>query len=527
MQEARARVELAVAPGLDAVTLEAARLGLGLARAVLDLGQGRQAALETGELAASYTPGLLRLDRLLLRPPAAPSGSGGGARPPPTLLAEGEARLREAVWQLQAGLTLDAVAAAELDAYWPKGLAHNTRDWMVENLTAGLIRNGRWQLRAEAPATLDRIALTGLTGSVDMVDATVHWLRPVPPVQGVSGTAEFGPAEVTLHGRGGRQALPDGKPGGIELKEATVRFSALDTDNEQAEIIGQTTGPLPEIFALLRHPRLKLFEKRPMKAQAAGGQAEARVSVSFPLLADLPMDLLKIGARGRVTEARLPGALVDHDVERGNFDFAVDTDGLKLNGQALWVGAPVKLNLEMDFRNGGPSQLTERGTLTGRLSAAQVNALGVETGKVLDGQVALDARYERRRNGQGSVALRGDLRDARLGVEALNWAKPPGTPGELRGHAAAAGRQPRQHGGDAAGGAGPGGEGPGDLRPEGAAGTGGGGRGQLRHLPLHRRGAPAGARRRPLAGRPARPAARPAAGAGQAGAAVAARHAGR
>ena len=144
-----------------------------------------------------------------------------------------------------------------------------------------------------------------------MVDATVHWLRPVPPVQGVSGTAEFGPAEVTLHGRGGRQALADGKPGGIELKEATVRFSALDTDNEQAEIVGQTTGPLPEIFALLRHPRLKLFEKRPMKAQAAGGQAEARVSVSFPLLADLPMDLLKIGARGRVTEARLPGALVD------------------------------------------------------------------------------------------------------------------------------------------------------------------------------------------------------------------------
>jgi hypothetical protein len=437
VQEARARVELAVAPGLDAVTLEAARLGLGLARAVLDLGQGRQAALETGELAASYTPGLLRLDRLLLRPPAAPSGSGGGARPPPTLVAEGEARLGaaggEARWQLQAGLTLDAVAAAELDAYWPKGLAHNTRDWMVENLTAGLIRNGRWQVRAEAPATLDRIALTGLTGSVDMVDATVHWLRPVPPVQGVSGTAEFGPAEVTLHGRGGRQALPDGKPGGIELKEATVRFFALDTDNEQAEIIGQTAGPLPEIFALLRHPRLKLFEKRPLKTQAAGGQAEARVSVSFPLLADLPMDLLKIGARGRVMEARLPGALVDQDVERGNFDFAVDTDGLKLNGQALWVGAPVRLNLEMDFRNGGPSQLTERGTLTGRLSAAQVNALGVETGKVLDGQVALDARYERRRNGQGSVALRGDLREARLGVEALNWAKPPGTPGSFEG----------------------------------------------------------------------------------------------
>ena len=193
------------------------------------------------------------------------------------------------------------------------------------------------------------------------------------------------------------------------------------------------SGPLPEIFALLRHPRLKLFEKRKMAAQAAGGQAEARLAVSFPLLRDLPMELLKIGAHGKVTEARLPGALVDRDVERGNFDFAVDTDGLKLNGQALWVGAPVKLNLEMDFRNGGQSQLTERGTLGGRFTAAQVNALGVETGQVLAGTVALDGKYERRRNGQGSVVLRGDLREARLGLEALNWAKPPGTPGIFEG----------------------------------------------------------------------------------------------
>ncbi|TDH61375.1 hypothetical protein E2C06_17195 [Dankookia rubra] len=444
LREARARLDLVVPPGLDAVTLEGARLGLGLARAVVDLGAGRRAAVETAELAASYTPGLLRLDRLLLRPPAAPVGARppggalqGGGRPPPTLVAEGEARLADeaggARWQLQAGLTLDALAAGELDAYWPKGLAENTRDWMVQNLTAGLIRNGRWQVQAAAPASLDRVELTGLAGTVEMVDATVHWLRPVPPVTGVSGSAEFGPGWVTLRGRGGRQALPDGRPGGIELKESTVRFTGLDTDSEQAEITGQTTGPLPEIFALLRHPRLKLFERRKLEVQAAGGQAEARVSVSFPLLADLPMDLLRIGARGRVTEARLPGALVERDVERGNFDFAVDTDGLKLNGQALWVGAPVRLNLEMDFRNGGQSQVTERGSLTGRFDAAQVNALGVETGKVLDGQVALDARYERRRSGQGSVALRGDLRDARLGVEPLDWAKPPGTPGRFEG----------------------------------------------------------------------------------------------
>ena len=42
---------------------------------------------------------------------------------------------------------------------------------------------------------------------------------------------------------------------------------------------------------------------------------------------------------------------------------------------------------------------------------------------------AVEARYERRRNGAGAVALRGDLRDARLLFNPAGWEKPPGEPG--------------------------------------------------------------------------------------------------
>ncbi|MFZ4405780.1 MAG: DUF3971 domain-containing protein [Paracraurococcus sp.] len=429
VRDLRARLELAVSPGLDAVTIERARLGLGTTRAIIGLGEGRQVALETADLAVAYVPGRVTVERLVLRP----SGTGGDATAVPTITAEAEARQLESGWAVRAGLRLDAITVAGLNAAWPRGIGRNPREWITQNVTAGRIRNGQWQVSGTAPAALDGFALTDLAGSVDYLDATVHWLRPVPPIQGISGSVEFGPTEITVHGRGGRQALPDGRPGAIELKEATVRFTALDTDDEQADIAAQLGGPLPEAFAVLRHPRLKLFERRKLDVQAAAGQVDARLSISFPMKRELPMELLKIAARGRATEARLPGALVDRDIERGQFDYAVDTEGLKLSGQAHWVGAPVRLGLEMDFRSGGQAQVTERGSLTGRLDAAQVNALGVETGKVLDGLVALDAKYERRRGGQGSVALRGDLREARLGLEALNWAKPPGTPGLFEG----------------------------------------------------------------------------------------------
>ncbi|RAI60021.1 YhdP family protein [Roseicella frigidaeris] len=429
LREARASLSLAVPASLDGMVLEAAQVEAGLAQAVVQLPQGGRLATESLDLAGHYAPGEAVLDRLQLRLPA--TGAAGG--PAPSLAASGRAVLQDGRWRLGGEASLDALRAADLAAYWPAGVVPGARDWIVQNITAGRVRNGQWQAQAEMPETLDGLRLTGLSGRVEVSGATVHWLRPVPPAVGVSGTVEFAPTEITLRGRGARQAGADGRPGGIEVKDAVVRFLGLDTEPGAAEMTLQVAGPLPEIFTVLRQPRLKLFEKRKLEAQAVAGQAEAQLGIGFPLLHDLPMEMLRIRATGRVTEAKLLNALAERDLDRANFDIAVDTEGLKLNGQALLVGAPVRLGLEMDFRSGPPSQVTDRGTLAGRFEAPQVKALGVETGPVLGGVVALDAKYEKRRNGQGSVALRGDLRDARLELEALRWRKPPGTAGLFEG----------------------------------------------------------------------------------------------
>ncbi|TDG27322.1 DUF3971 domain-containing protein [Paracraurococcus ruber] len=429
LRDARARVEFTVPTTLDAVRLQEARLGLAASQAVVALGEGRAAA-DSVDLALRYAPGSLRLERLAVRLPGT-EASAGAAAPTPTLLAEGEARLQAGTWRIGATARLDAMLATQLPAYWPEGLGSGPRQWVTGNVTAGRISNGQWRLEAEAPEALDGFRVTGLTGSVEVTDATIHWLRPVPPVTEGAATVEFGLTEITIRGRGGRQMLADGKPSGIELKEGTARFLKLDVEPGYADLSFQLAGPLPDVFTLLRHPRLKLFEKRKLEVQAAAGQMEARLNVFFPFWADLPMEALKIRATGRVTEARLPGALVERDLDRGAIDFAVDTEGLKLSGQAQWLGAPVRLGLEMDFRAGGAAQVTERGTLAGRVEARQLATLGLDFAMpFVEGPVGVEARYERRRNGQGSVALKGDLRDMRIGLEPAGYAKPPGLPGQ-------------------------------------------------------------------------------------------------
>lgn len=429
LREARARLELRVSPALDEIALRSARLGLTAAQAMFGLGDSHVAA-ETVELAASYAPDEIRLERLALRLPGA-DASGGPAAAAPTVTAEGEAQRRDGLWRIGARARLDAVSAQDLPAYWPIGIGGGARDWITRNVTAGRIRNGQWRLEAEVPeAAPEALRVTALAGSLEVSDATVHWLRPVPPVQDASGSVEFGLSEIAIRGRGGRQMLAEGRPSGIELKDAVVRFLRLDSKPGHADMALQLTGPLPDVFTMLRHPRLKLFEKRKLEVQATAGQVEARLAIGFPLWEELPMEELRIRATGKVVEAKLPGALLDRDLERGSFEMAVDMDGLKLGGQAVLVGAPVRLGLEMDFRGGPPAQVIERGTLAGRLDERQLAAIGLDAGRLLDGPVALDARYERRRGGQGTVALRGDLREARLGLDGLGWTKPVGTPGQ-------------------------------------------------------------------------------------------------
>src|SRR3546814_4303963 len=42
-------------------------------------------------------------------------------------------------WLIDADATLEDVPVAELDTYWPRSVADNAREWVVENVTQGRV----------------------------------------------------------------------------------------------------------------------------------------------------------------------------------------------------------------------------------------------------------------------------------------------------------------------------------------------------------------------------------------------------
>ncbi|PWS37808.1 DUF3971 domain-containing protein [Falsiroseomonas bella] len=379
----------------------------------LDLAQLGSVPIAAGDLSVQVQPrgAVLRQVRLHLAGPEAP-----------TLTATGTATRHDAGWRMQARLGLDALPAAGLRAWWPEGVARGARDWVVENVTAGTARNGAWEITAEATADLSDLRVTEARGAVEVSDATVHWLRPIPPAEGVQGRILFGLDAVTVEAAAARQSGT-----GLELRGGTVRILLTPADQERAEIELSLAGPAADGLALLKHPRLKLFERRPLPVQSARGTLEGRLSLAFPLLNDLPVEQIRIGAQGRLRDLRVPDVALGQALERGQFEVTVDTDGLRASGTGnLGPVAAARLGLQADFRRGPASQVVLRATMQGRATGAQLAALDLGHEEVLSGPVGLDLRYQQMRSGAARIDVRGDLREARLMLDPFGWSKPPG-----------------------------------------------------------------------------------------------------
>lgn len=398
--------------GPDGVPQEAA-ITLTLETGAVVVGAGARVAIAGGEVIGRYVPGVVTLERATLRLP-------GGAAPV-TLGATGQARLVGSGWQASASATLDAMPIADLPRHWVPGLGGNERTWIVQNVTAGIARNGQWRIEAEAPRDLSGLRVTALSGTLDIADATIHWLRPVPPLERAAGQVTFGLTEAVARLTAGRQAGTQ-----VQARDSTARFQFAPGQTPTTEMQIGLAGPVPDVLAVLQHPRLRLFERRPLPLKEPSGTMEGRVSVAFPLLEDLRVEQIRIRAQARLANVRLADILFGRPIERGQFDLQVDNDGLRVNGTATLAAIAARLGVEMDFRAGPPTQVVMRETVQARVETAALAALGLDAEDAVQGPVALDVRTERRRNGSGRVAIRADLRDATLALAPLGWGKPAG-----------------------------------------------------------------------------------------------------
>jgi hypothetical protein len=385
--------------------------------------RGQLAPFETVQATLSGDGRRIVMERLELRLPAGRPGS-----PASTLTATAQAMRQGDTWRGRLEIGLDHMAVEDLGLYWPPGVAEGGRRWVTENLTAGFARDGRWWMEGEAQADFTAPRVMDAGGTVEVEAVTVHWLRPIPPLEGAEGTVTFSMQDIVIQARATRQS-------GLTLTvpEARIRLHDLAGPIEKATIDARVTGPLADVVALVRHPRLHLFDNRPLALKQPGGTVDTNLSISLPLLNELPIEDLRIQVQGKLANGRLADLVAGQPLERAQLDIALDTAGMRLSGTGNLGPIPARLQAELDFRSGPPSQVTERVRAEGRAEATSLRAFGVDAEPYLRGPLGYALQVERRRSGETRLALRSDLRDARVELAPLSYVKAPGAPATAEG----------------------------------------------------------------------------------------------
>jgi hypothetical protein len=348
---------------------------------------------------------------------------GRPGEPGPRVTASARADRQGDMWRGRLELGIDAIAVTDLGLYWPPNLARGGREWVMQNLTSGVARDGRWFVEGEAPADFSTGRVTDAGGSVRAEGATVHWLRPIPPLEGADGLVTFSMRDIVIQATAKRQS-----GGALTVPEARVRlYDLAGSDAEKAEIDARVTGPLNDVLTIVRHPRLHLFDKRPLELGQAGGSVDARLSIGLPLLNDLPIEELRVSAEGKVANGRIANVAAGQAVERAQLDVSLTTAGMRIGGTARLGPIPAQLQVELDFQSGPPSQVTERVRLEGRAEAADLRRFGADVAPYLSGTLGYSVQAERRRSRDSRVAVKTDLREARINLAPFGYTKPAGT----------------------------------------------------------------------------------------------------
>ncbi len=345
--------------------------------------------------------------------------------------AHGEGQRTDQSLQANFTLELDQAAFADLPVLWPEGTGGGARAWIAANISSGTARNAHVEVQVAGPPDLSSITLTRSTGTVSGEDLTIWWLRPVPPIERAQAKLQIlDPDTLEIIADSGLQGT-DATHAPLAIRGGKVRITGIERPHQFAVIDAQSSGGLADAFALLRQPRLHLLDKHPVPGRDPSGQASVRMRVQLPLEETVKIDDVVIHAQGRLTDAHLTDLVVGRDLDAGKLDFDATNDGLKIGGDALLAGIATQLAVEMDFRAGPPSQIVQKVTASGRATARQMAAAGVDPGPLLSGAGDLKAVLTERRDGKGVVQTDADLTEAELSAAPIGWRKPAGSPAHL------------------------------------------------------------------------------------------------
>jgi hypothetical protein len=317
---------------------------------------------------------------------------------------------------------IDAIKIPELARYWPVGAVDTARSWVVGNITGGQVEDLRMAVSLRTPAEGGgKVTTDSFTGSLRFHNGKITYLKGLPPLEKVEGTAVFGVDRFIA-------SISSGETAGLALSDGDVRLTALDGDSEQAVITATIAGSLSDSLSIIDRKPLEFVSRFGIDAKSVTGQANTSLTLNFPLSTKLEPGDIKVVTSSRITNATVPNVVMGRAFTQGDLMLKVDRSKLTLDGDARLVDVPVKIHWTERFDR--TERFVRRYGVRAVFDQAARAKLGLPAlAPYVTGPLGMELAYLKPLDGNVEMVIKLDLDKSALWLPGFEWRKAPGKVG--------------------------------------------------------------------------------------------------
>ena len=325
-------------------------------------------------------------------------------------------------WSVSLDASADEIATDRVIALWPSDLGTKTRDWIVANVCAGELYDASIAFRTR-PGTEATFALTS-----EYRNATVGYIRNVPPVENASGVLSIVDRRVALTVENGHVTAPEG--GRIDMSGSSMVIPRTGIPNPPARFDLELAGAVTAVMAVLNLEPFNVLRNSDLPVSFAQGRASISALVETPLGRGIRADQRVWSASARVRSVRSDALVPNQTITATELQVRADPTSLVVGGpmQLGDVGGTATFSRAL----GAGSEGTARVEANVTIGPAFLQAFNVNLPDgMVSGQAPAQIRIDLSDPSAAGFRLTSDMRGMGLSLAGAGWSKARNSVGAL------------------------------------------------------------------------------------------------
>ncbi len=316
------------------------------------------------------------------------------------------------------------LSADFLKKLWPPIVVPKSRKWVTENVQAGRITEGAFNVNIPvnglAAAMRQRVLPNeDIDFQFSMADVTSTYFKSLPPLIAASGHARLRGDSFHLEIENGKAILPSGRT--IQVKPTTFKAERFLTEAVPGMFELNLSASAAGLMELAALPDLNLTKNAAFLPTDVGGQAEAKVDINLPLIRGVTREQIQTKAVIKVSNASVKQVIPKVDLSEGVLLVAFDRSGIKASGPVKINGFPSKISWQ---RAAGPDANASASFST-ELDDEARKKLGIRLEDFMRGPVKVTADITGIGEKNSVMKVTADLSKAEMYLGSISTRRPP------------------------------------------------------------------------------------------------------